>query len=74
MSSLQDDPEDTLTVQEAADALGRTYESVWRLVQEGRLPGYRLGGRWCIPRVELERRALALTSDVVPRKRTAARR
>lgn len=74
MASLHTDLSDTLTVQEAADALGGTYESVWRLVQDGRLPGYRLGGTWCIPRVEFERRALNLSRFVVPRTGTRTQR
>ncbi|NLT41473.1 MAG: excisionase family DNA-binding protein [Anaerolineae bacterium] len=74
MVSLPTDLGDTLTVQEAADALGGTYESVWSLVQDGRLPGYRLGGTWCIPRAEFERRALTLSRFVTPRPGTPLRR
>ncbi len=74
MANLQAGMSDTLTVQEAADALGGTYESVWSLMQDGRLPCYRLGGAWRIPRIELERRALTLSRLVVPRPGTPLQR
>jgi len=74
MANLKTDLRDTLTLQEAADALGGTYESVWSLVQDGRLPGYRLGGTWRIPRAEFEQRALTLSRFVTPRPGTPLQR
>lgn len=42
-------PEGMVTVQEAAQRLGRSLEQVRRYLREGRLPGQRIGGQWFIP-------------------------
>ncbi|MGI6209092.1 MAG: excisionase family DNA-binding protein [Anaerolineae bacterium] len=58
--------EETLTLQEAADALGCSYEKVWQLVEDGKLSGYRMAGRWCVSLSDLERCASELVTQPVP--------
>ncbi|NPV09815.1 MAG: excisionase family DNA-binding protein [Anaerolineae bacterium] len=57
--------EETLTLQEAADALGCSYEDALQLLREGRLTGYRLAGHWCVSLSDLERCAADLVSEAV---------
>jgi excisionase family DNA binding protein len=46
----------TLTIAEAAAALGVSERHLYQLARDGRLPGaLRLGNRWLIPRRALER-------------------
>lgn len=43
------EPEEMLTVAEAARRLGRSIEQVRRYLREGKLPGRRIGQQWFIP-------------------------
>ncbi len=42
-----------LDVQDVADLLGMTKKGVYRWINEGTIPGYKIGGQWIILRDEL---------------------
>lgn len=39
---------DALTVTEAAERLGVSRVTVWRMIQRGELVAYKIGGRWIL--------------------------
>jgi excisionase family DNA binding protein len=43
-----------LSLQQAADILGKTRRQVIYMIGQGRLPGKKVGGRWVIDRVDLQ--------------------
>ncbi len=47
-------PEDILTIREVADYLKVTERTLYRLVQEGKLPSFRVGNSWRFRREDLE--------------------
>ncbi len=63
-------PENTLTVHEAAQRLGRSQEQVRRYLREGTLPGERIGNQWFIRETAVaylvERKAVEMTVDRTP--------
>ena len=44
-----------MTLHEVADYLGLHYLTIYRLIQEGRIPAARLGGRWRFKKDVLDR-------------------
>jgi len=42
------------TPEEFAKKIGRHYNTVYRWIQDGKVPAYKLGGRWFIPHDALE--------------------
>jgi excisionase family DNA binding protein len=44
-----------LTLQQTATALGKTLRQVRYLIQEGRLPAHKVGGRWAVESADLEK-------------------
>ena len=48
-------PEDILTIREVADDLKVTERTLYRLVQEGKLPAFKVGNSWRFRREDLER-------------------
>ena len=48
-------PEDILTIREVADYLKITERTLYRLVQEGKLPAFKVGNSWRFRREDLER-------------------
>jgi excisionase family DNA binding protein len=48
-------PEDILTIREVADYLKVTQRTLYRLVQEGALPAFKVGNSWRFRREDLER-------------------
>lgn len=48
-------PEDILTIREVADYLKVTERTLYRLVQEGKLPAFKVGNSWRFRREDLER-------------------
>ena len=48
-------PEDILTIREVADYLKVTERTLYRLVQEGKLPAVKVGNSWRFRREDLER-------------------
>ena len=63
-------PENTLTVHEAANRLGRSLEQVRRYLREGKLPGERIGNQWFIRETAVaylvERRDQEMTAGRTP--------
>jgi len=51
-----------LTIQQAADKLGVHYNTIWRLIQSGRLSAFKVGWVWRIPDEAIERLAGAKSS------------
>ena len=48
-------PEDILTIRVVADYLKVTERTLYRLVQEGKLPAFKVGNSWRFRREDLER-------------------
>lgn len=48
-------PDDPITMAEAAQLLGRHYETIRRYVDNGTLRGWKVGGQWRVSRGECER-------------------
>ncbi len=48
-------PEDILTIREVADYLKITERTLYRLVQDGKLPAFKVGNSWRFRREDLER-------------------
>ena len=48
-------PEEILTIREVADYLKITERTLYRLVQEGKLPAFKVGNSWRFRREDLER-------------------
>ena len=48
-------PEDILTIREVADYLKVTERTLYRLVQDGKLPAFKVGNSWRFRRDDLER-------------------
>ncbi len=48
-------PEDILTIREVADYLKVTERTLYRLVQDGKLPAFKVGHSWRFRREDLER-------------------
>lgn len=48
-------PEDILTIREVADYLKVTERTLYRLVQNGKLPAFKVGNSWRFRREDLER-------------------
>jgi excisionase family DNA binding protein len=48
-------PEDILTIREVADYLKVTERTLYRLVQEGKLPAFKVGNSWRFRREDLDR-------------------
>ena len=48
-------PEDILTIREVADYLKVTERTLYRLVQDGTLPAFKVGNSWRFRREDLER-------------------
>ena len=48
-------PEDILTLREVADYLKVTERTLYRLVQDGKLPAFKVGNSWRFRREDLER-------------------
>lgn len=48
-------PEDILTVREVADYLKVTERTLYRLVQDRKLPAFKVGNSWRFRRQDLER-------------------
>lgn len=48
-------PEDILTIREVADYLKVTERTLYRLVQDGKLPAFKVGNSWRFRREDLER-------------------
>ena len=47
--------EDILTIREVADYLKVTERTLYRLVQDGKLPAFKVGNSWRFRRQDLER-------------------
>jgi len=45
----------TYTVEQAAEVLGLSRSSMYEAVRSGSVPAIRVGGRWLISKVQLER-------------------
>ena len=56
----------TLTVEEAARVLGISRSSAYEAVRRGELPTVRIGRRYVVPRVALERMLSQAGQTVVP--------
>lgn len=48
-------PEDILTIRDVADYLKVTERTLYRLVQDGKLPAFKVGNSWRFRRDDLER-------------------
>jgi excisionase family DNA binding protein len=48
-------PEDILTIRKVADYLKVTERTLYRLVQDGKLPAFKVGNSWRFRREDLER-------------------
>ena len=46
--------DDILTIKEVADYLKLTERTLYRLVQEGRVPGFKVGNSWRFKRADIE--------------------
>ena len=46
---------DIITIREVADYLKLTKKTAYRLVAEGKIPGFKVGGSWRFRRSEIER-------------------
>ncbi len=47
--------DDILTIKEVADYLKLTERTLYRLVQEGKIPGFKVGSSWRFKRADIER-------------------
>ena len=47
--------DDILTIKEVADYLKLTERTLYRLVQEGKIPGFKVGNSWRFKRADIER-------------------
>lgn len=47
--------DDILTIREVAKMLKLTEKTAYRLVSEGEIPGFKIGGSWRFSRKELEK-------------------
>ena len=47
--------DDILTIKEVADYLKLTERTLYRLVQEGQVPGFKVGNSWRFKRADIER-------------------
>ena len=47
-------PEEILTIKEVADYLKITDRTLYRMVQEGKLPAFKVGNSWRFRREDLE--------------------
>ncbi len=47
--------DEILTIKEVADYLKLTERTLYRLVQEGKIPGFKVGNSWRFKRVDIER-------------------
>ncbi len=47
--------DEILTIKEVADYLKLTERTLYRLVQEGKIPGFKVGSSWRFKRVDIER-------------------
>ena len=47
--------DDILTIREVAEMLKLTEKTAYRLVSEGEIPGFKVGGSWRFSQKELER-------------------
>ena len=45
---------DIMTIREVADYLKLTEKTAYRLVAEGKIPGFKVGGSWRFRRTEIE--------------------
>lgn len=45
---------DILTIKEVADYLKLTERTLYRLVQEGRVPGFKVGNSWRFKRADID--------------------
>jgi len=45
---------DILTIKEVADYLKLTERTLYRLVQEGKIPGFKVGSSWRFKRADIE--------------------
>lgn len=52
---MNTDTDKILTLEEVADYLKVTRRTMYRLVQQGQVPAFKLGGSWRFRRGELER-------------------
>lgn len=48
------DPDDMLSANEAGKILGVSGKTIFRLMESGAVPGYRIGGTWKYKRGEIE--------------------
>ena len=46
---------DIMTIKEVAEYLKLTEKTAYRLVAEGKIPGFKVGGSWRFKRSEMER-------------------
>lgn len=53
---------DIFTIKEVAEYLKLTQKTAYRLVAEGKIPGFKVGGSWRFRRDEIEK----MTKDVKP--------
>ena len=47
--------DDILTIKEVADYLKLTERTLYRLVQEGKIPGFKAGSSWRFKQADIER-------------------
>jgi len=47
-------PEDILTIREVADYLKVTERTLYRLVQDGKLPAFKVGNSWRFRRADID--------------------
>ncbi len=47
--------DDILTIKEVAEYLKLTERTLYRLVQEGQVPGFKVGNSWRFKRADIER-------------------
>ncbi len=52
---MNDTEDAVMTVQEVSQYLRLAESTVYKLVQDGKLPGRKVGGRWRFPRESLQR-------------------
>ena len=60
---------DILTIKEVADYLKLTEKTAYRLVAEGELPGFKVGGSWRFRRDEIEKLTKSKAHTRKPAKR-----
>ena len=47
-------PDKILTLPEVAELLKVGYETIYSMVQKGRLPAFKVGGEWRVQRVDID--------------------